>query len=163
VNWLRRHFERYRQRSAWDFCWRIAVEGTILGLIFAGVVSLIVTEPEEEFPDWGVATELLVIVVIAPLVETLLLQSLPIFVARKFNASFRLQVIVSMVLFAACHFYFEGIVTGIAAGVIGGFYFAFTYAHWREKSRWTAFWVTAVSHAIHNGIVIGLAMLAGDF
>lgn len=162
MNWLIRHFKQYRQRTAWDFCWRIAIEGTILSLLFAGVLSLIITEPEREFHDWGIGMLFLVVVLIAPPAETVFLQALPIFVARKFKASFRLQIIVSTVLFAAFHFV-EGIVTGIAAGLVGGFYFAFTYAHWREKSRWTSFWVTAISHSIHNGIVIGLAMLAGDF
>ncbi len=161
MNWLRKHFERYRQRNAWDFCWRIAIEGTILSLLAAAVISIILIEPEREFPDWGIGMLFLVMVVIAPPVETLLLQALPIFIARKFNASFRLQIIVSTAVFAACHF-LEGIVTGIAAGLIGGFYFAFTYAHWREKSRWTSFWVTAVSHSIHNGICIGLLALLGD-
>lgn len=161
MNWLRKHFERYRQRNAWDFCWRIAIEGTILSLLFAGVLSIILIEPEREFLDWGIGMMFLVMVVIAPVVETLLLQALPIFVARKFNASFRLQIVVSTVVFAACHLP-EGIVTAIAAGLIGGFYFAFTYAHWREKSRWASFWVTAVSHSIHNGICIAPLALLGN-
>lgn len=161
MNWLTRHFERYKQRNAWSFCWRIAIEGTILSLLFAGVLSLIIMEPERGFPDWGIGTFVLVVVLIAPPAETVFLQALPIYVARRFKASFRLQIIVSTVVFAACHIP-ESIVTAVAAGVVGGFYFAFTYAHWRQKSRWTAFWVTAVSHCIHNGICIAILVLLGD-
>ena len=118
MNWLRKHFQRYREKTAWEFCWRIAVEGTALSFLSAFILSLILVEAEREFPDWGAATVFLFLVVIAPLAETLLFQALPIFVARKLNASFNSQIIVSTAIFAACHF-LEGIATGISAGVIG--------------------------------------------
>jgi hypothetical protein len=158
MNWLRRHFERYRQRSAWDFCWRIALEGTLISLLSAILLTAIVEGDHRTIEDWPIGKLLLVVVLIAPIVETILTQAFPIFVVRKFGGSFKLQILISTVLFAAAHLT-EGVATAVCAGVIGGFYFAFTYAHWREKSRWTSFWVTAISHAIHNGIAIGLALL----
>jgi len=160
MKWLRRHFERYRQRSAWDFCWRIAVEGTLLSLLSSVLLISIFGGEDREFADWGIGELFLIVVLIAPAIETMLLQALPIFVVRKFGGSFRVQIIISTVIFAACHFP-EGAAVGISAGVIGGFYFGFTYAHWREKSRWASFWVTATSHAIHNGIAVGLLVLFG--
>ncbi|HUT30212.1 MAG TPA: CPBP family glutamic-type intramembrane protease [Sedimentisphaerales bacterium] len=161
MNWLKEHFERYKQRSPWDFCWRIAVEGTVLGLLAAAILTLIIGEAEREFLQLPMGAIFLVGVLIAPPLETLLLQALPVFVARKLKASFRVQVIVSTVIFAACHI-MEGFTTAISAGLVGGFYFGFTYVHWRQKSRWTGFWVTALSHAIHNGIGVGLLAVLGD-
>ncbi len=161
MNWLIRHFERYRQRSPWDFCWRIALEGTVLGLLTAAVLTLIIGEEQHEFLEWPMGVIFLVVVLIAPPVETLLCQALPVFVARKLKASFRVQVIVSTVIFTVCHIP-EGFITTISAGLVGGFYFAFTYVHWRQKSRWTGFWVTALSHAIHNGIGAGLLAVVRD-
>jgi hypothetical protein len=161
MNWLKEHFERYRQRSPWDFCWRIAVEGTVLSLVAAAILAFIIGEPEREFLQWPMGVIFLVVVLIAPPLETLLLQALPVFVARKLKASFRVQVIVSTVIFTACHIP-EGFITTISAGLVGGFYFAFTYVHWRQKTRWTAFWVTALSHTIHNGIAVGLLAMLGD-
>ena len=97
-------------------------------------------------------------VVVAPVLETLLLQALPVWIARLCKAGSSGQVIVSVVPFTIVHA-IEGIGTGIAAGLLGGFYLAFTYVHWRERSRWQAFWVTAVSHAIHNAIaILGFAL-----
>jgi hypothetical protein len=61
------------------------------------------------------------------------------------------------VLFAAAHFT-EGLAVGVGAGLVGGFYFAFTYVHRRERSRWTALWTTAVCHGIHNAIAILLLL-----
>jgi len=100
-------------------------------------------------------------VVVAPVLETLLLQALPVWIARLCKSGSSGQVIVSVVPFTISHA-IEGIGTGIAAGLLGGFYFAFTYVHWRERSRWQAFWVTAVSHAIYNAIAISLMFALGD-
>jgi hypothetical protein len=158
---LIRHFQRYRKRSPWAFCWRITIEGLLVSLLCAFILALLFPELDREFPDWNVGTMFLVIVVIGPVAETLLFQALPIFVARKFNASFSWQIISSMAIFAGLHF-LDGILAGIAAGMVGGFYFAFTFAHWREKSRWTAFWVTAVSHALNNSIAFALLALGGE-
>ena len=84
-------------------------------------------------------------VVAAPVLETLILQAFPVWIARLCNAGFSVQIVVSVVAFTIPHA-LEGIQAGIAAGLAGGFYFAFTYVHWRERSKWKAFWITAVSH-----------------
>jgi hypothetical protein len=100
-------------------------------------------------------------VVLAPIIETLIFQAFPIWIARLCKARFSVQVLVSTIPFAIDHALI-GIQAGIAAGLIGGFYYAFTYVHWREHGRWTAFWVTAVSHAISNGVLIMLAWTLGQ-
>jgi hypothetical protein len=94
---------------------------------------------------------------LAPVWETLVFQAFPIWIARRCNAGLSVQIIVSVVPFFFAHA-LKGVTTGVAAGLITGSYLAFTYAHWREQARWTAFWTTAASHAIHNGIVIPLVL-----
>ena len=125
----------------------------ILTLLFPGL--------EREFPDWTAGQIFLAVVVLAPAIETLLLQALPIFIARKFKAPFAFQIAASMAVFATLHI-FEGILTAIAAGLVGGFYFAFSYAHWCQKSHWTAFWVTAFSHTFNNAFAFTLLVLTGQ-
>jgi len=71
------------------------------------------------------------------------------------KARFSIQVFASLVPFFLAHAT-EGLGTAIQAGLVGGFYLAFTYAHWRAQSRWTAFWTTALSHALHNGAVFAI-------
>lgn len=97
----------------------------------------------------------------APVYETLFFQALPIFIAAKFNVPFAFQIIASMAIFGGLHF-LDGILAGIAAGLVGGFYFAFTYAHWCQKSHWTAFWVTALSHALQNAAAFTLLAISGQ-
>jgi hypothetical protein len=94
-------------------------------------------------------------VLIAPALETLLPQDIPISIARISRVTFWRQVVTSTIIVAIPHF-FADVGTGLGAGLVGGFYSAFTYAHWRNRSRWTAFWTTTASHALHNAIVLAI-------
>ncbi len=95
---------------------------------------------------------------VAPIVETVLLQTLPVALMRAWGQRFWIQVIASAGLFAAPHFG-ESLGTGLGTGLAGGFYFAFTYVHWREKSLSHAFWMTATSHAARNTLAVVVMLL----
>jgi len=159
MKWISEHFRRYRQRKPWDFCWRIAIEGTIVALVLAGVLDLLGMAEREL--DISIPVLLVAGIVIAPVFETLIFQAFPIWIARLCKARMSIQIICSVVPFMAVHA-IEGLATGLATGLVTGSYLAFTYAHWREQKRWTAFWTTAVSHAIHNAIAITLAIALGE-
>jgi hypothetical protein len=159
---IKRHFQKHIGRSPWDFCWRIGVESTLAGLIAAGILTLALGETKREFLDWPIETVFIVMLLVAPVLETLLFQALPIFFVRLLKGSLRTQVVVSTILFAAVHFT-EGITAGVSAGIIGGFYFGLAYAHWRTQSRWSPLWITTVCHAIHNGICFLLLVIFGNW
>jgi hypothetical protein len=146
---LKAHFRKHRQRKPWDFCWKVAIEGVIVSIIPAVILVGLVNQSERGFTNEPLGKMLLLILVLAPVLETLLFQTLPIGVARLFKAGFKMQVLVSTIPFAAAHM-LEGVTVGICAGLIGGFYLAFTYAHWIEKSAWKALWITTLSHFIRN-------------
>ena len=103
------------------------------------------------------ALALFVLVVVAPPVETLLLQTLPIELLRVLRAPRIGQLLAGTVPFAALHF-IGGVASGIAAGVVGGLFFSHTYLECRPRSWWTATWVTAVTHCLHNLIVLPVAL-----
>ena len=162
ISWLKNHFQQYRTRSPWGFCWRITVEGLVVSLAIAALGKLSgLPDRNFHFP-FSLPVVLFLVVIVAPVIETLLLQALPIWIARRFKAIFAIQLIASCALFGAAHIP-EGILTFVAAGLIGGFYFAFTYAHWRETSRWTAFWTTAASHSMHNGVAMLILIASATF
>ncbi len=162
MNWITRHFHRHLERSPWAFCWRIGVESTVVSLIVAALLAVIVGTSNREFLDLSLPEAFFLLLIIAPPVETLLFQAFPIFIVRLFKGSLRVQIIVSTVLFSAVHFP-EGIVPGVAAGIIGGLYFGYAYAHWRLRTRWQALWITTGCHAIHNGIAFILLVLLGHW
>ncbi len=154
------HFRKHRERKPFDFFWRVTLESFVLSvalaliLHFAGVGG-------REMPSLGIGEWFLLIVVVAPVFETIGLQLLPIEILRLLNAKLPVQIAVSTVLFFIPHA-IEDIGTGITAGLLGGFYLAFIYAHLRGRSWWSATWMTIASHAIHNLLAMGLALATGD-
>jgi Type II CAAX prenyl endopeptidase Rce1-like len=159
MTWITFHFQRYRKLTPWAFCWRIAIEGTLVALIACIIIGFLGLGGREV--KMKASGFLFLGVLLAPVWETLIFQAFPIWIARRCNARFSVQILASVVPFFIAHA-LKGVTTGLAAGLLTGFYLAFTYAHWREQTRWTAFWTTAGSHAIHNGIVIPLAIALGE-
>ena len=98
-------------------------------------------------------------VVAAPLLETLLFQTFIVALCRKWKLSFRWSMLVTGIPFALVHF-LVSVGVGLGAGLVGGFYFAFTYLHWRDRSLRSAYWITTASHAIHNLVLLGLVDFA---
>ena len=113
----------------------------------------------------GVDTKVVTIIgvlVVAPVLETLLLQSLPIEVARRFRGRRWVQLAAGAVPFAALHF-IGGIASGLAAGVVGGLFFAYTYLEGRERSWATATVATAVVHFLHNLVILPLMLISASY
>jgi len=159
--WVVEHFRTYLIQRTLTFCWQITVENLIVSLTVTGLIQLFYHTPTRtNLASMSAASFLWMVVIIGPIIETILLQALPVFVSRKIGLNFFGQILFSLVPFALLHFS-RSVGTGIGAGIIGGFYSAFTYVHWRGDSFWTAFWVTALSHGLHNFALF--AMLIGEF
>ena len=92
-------------------------------------------------------------VIVMPLIETILLQLIPVEVARRFSSRFWPQVLPSWLLFAAVHFS-NSFQSGFSAGIIGGWYFALTYYLFRPKSTWHALTTTFILHASSNFVLL---------
>jgi len=163
MNWIVRHFRRHLERRPWDFCWRIGLESTLVSLAAAVLLSIFINEPHKEhMEDWPVAALIVFLVLLGPPLETLLFQAFPIFIVRLLRGSMWTQVLVSATIFAAGHF-MRDIVTGAAAGMVGGSYLAFAYVRWRRISKRHAFWITTGIHCINNGIAVLLIVIARNW
>jgi hypothetical protein len=161
IRWIIEHYRRYLTLSPLTFCWQITVENLIISLAVTGLIYLIwQPPPRTNLQNITASTYLWSIIILGPILETILLQAIPVFIARFLGLKFFGQLLFSIVPFAALHFT-RSIGAGIGAGIIGGFYSAFTYIHWQSKSTWTAFWVTAFSHCLYNLALF--AMLIGEF
>ncbi len=160
-NRLGRHFEKHNARTPWDFCWRTAIEGMLLSFAVVIVLGMFVQEQPRELIEWSAALLIASAVVAAPIIETLVFQVIPISIARALRAPLKAQILISAGLFALPHF-IEGIGVGIGAGVIGGLYFAYAFAHWARKSFWTALWVTMVAHFLRNAISVSILLAGRD-
>lgn len=156
---MKNHLAAYRQRAKWPFFWRISIEGLVVPLILSSVIALIFDLSErtdlQSMSSWRLFISA---VVVAPFVETLIFQSVPAALARALRWGFWPQVALSNALFALAHFG-VGTGTGIGAGLITGFYIAFTYVHWRETSFEAGLWMTTGVHALHNFVLIAIVLV----
>lgn len=160
IRYLQGHFAAYRVRAKWPFLWRISLESLVVPLVIAVPIVKFFHLPTRsdlaKMSDWKLVAEA---VIIAPFIETLLLQALPVRLARFFGWGFWAQVAASNVVFALPHFLIA-VSSGIGAGLFAGFYTAFTYVHWRGTSERTAVWMTTGVHALHNLVATALALIA---
>ncbi len=154
------HFARYQSLSPWAFTWRASLESLGVAIV-VGLLAALVFPFHHDRLNLTAGNFFIFGVIRAPIIETLLFQVILIEVGRRLGAGFRLQIAISTVPFAAAHFLPWGPVSGFSAGLVGGFYLAFTCASWRPRSAWTAFWTTAVSHAFHNALVFLVLLLPG--
>ena len=155
------HFRRYLTLPPLTFCWQITIENLIVSLSITGII-LVFFQPNmrTNLDSLTAGNFLWMVIILGPIIETVALQMIPVFIARVIGLQFIGQMALSIVPFALLHFS-RSVGAGIGAGVIGGFYSAFTYVHWRSKSFWTAFWTTTFSHCLYNLAIF--AMIVGDY
>lgn len=110
----------------------------------------------QELLQHGVAFLFLMTIVIGPLVETLLLQHIPILLARRFGLPTLVQFAAGSVPFALLHF--DAGAGGIAAGIAGGVGYSLAYLTLLTKGRTRAYWMTTAIHSLYN--VVPSVMLA---
>lgn len=130
------------------FIVRVAVESLVLRL--AVIVLLYYTVGDTS--DTNVTKSgFFFVVVFAPILETLLLQSLPVRIAEIFTGKTDVLFLCAWLPFALLHFT-NSFLSGIGAGLIGGYYIAFTYVVFLRRSHGQAFFATAAVHALGNAI-----------
>ena len=148
------HFEHLRTLDRWPFFWRVTLEGLVVPFLIIQLIGLLVPwPPPASFRQMDMARYLFIAVVVGPIWELVLLQWLPVMIARRCGARFWMQVLVSQAIFFLPHIG-NGVRGAIGGGLLAGFYTVFTYVNWRERSLWTAFYMTYTRHALHNLIVV---------
>jgi hypothetical protein len=161
TKWVIEHFRRYLILHPLTFCWTITIENLVVSLAITGLVILIFQpQTRTNLEPLTAGRFIWLVIILGPILETLIFQTIPVFFARLIKLKLLGQILISVIPFAILHFS-RSIGAGIGAGIIGGFYSAFTYVHWRQKSLWTAFWVTALSHGLYNLAIF--SMIIGEY
>jgi hypothetical protein len=155
MNWLRRHFARVEQLPPGKYLVRVGLETFGLSLCVL-VLGMLLDADARRIDDLGLF--IVSALFIAPWLETALFQWVPIAICRRLGAGRAMQIGVSLALFAVPHFVAASL-TGFSAGLVGGFYFAFTYTTWRRHSAARAYWMTTAHHALYNGLLVALVVV----
>jgi len=125
---------------------------------FALIVDALTNIQEfNEAPDPSDLEQILPVVIIAPILETLLCQHLIFLIFRKWihiKNKYDWAIIVSSILFGLGHMYD---VIYIIFAFLQGLTLAYCY-YFYKRNIVKAFWSTAIVHAIHNGISVLVAV-----
>ncbi len=148
-----RHFWNHRHRSKGEFLWRITLERTLIGIAVAILLSALGDPPRTDLNKRSDFELVLKSCLLAPVFETLIFQAFPVMIVRLVGGGFRMCIVAGLVPFALAHFP-SGFGTGVAAGIVGGFYLAFTYVNWRSESLRAALGMTIAVHALSNASLI---------
>ena len=155
MNWLRLHFAGLEQLPPGKYLVRVGLETFGLSLLVL-MVGLVFDIEQRKIKDLGLF--LVSALFLAPWLETALFQWFPIATCRRLGAGRATQIGVSLVLFAVPHFVAASI-TGLSAGLVGGFYFAYTFTTWRRQSAARAYWMTTAHHALYNGLLAAVVVV----
>ena len=157
---VKQHFASLRSQQKWAFIWRVWIETTLFAYIVANILQAILRSPGRTDLDGYSPLALVGLTVfVGPLFETLVFQCVALELAGSLRLRRFLQFAVSIVPFAIAHF-FAGIPTFVSAGVIAGFYFAFTYDHWKQESFFVGVAMTFILHSSFNLVgVLGMLLL----
>ena len=105
----------------------------------------------------GMAWAFIGVILVAPLIETLLAQWLPVRIGRIFTQRRALLIGLSTAVFTAMHLHAGAV--GVAVGVSVGLILAFSFVHWQGVSSGRAYWITTAIHALHNGLSTAVALM----
>jgi membrane protease YdiL (CAAX protease family) len=152
--WLSRFLERTKTYSDLRLVVVLTLASFPLKILMSVPLVLTGVDAPDQKLDASIGT-LIFIALVAPLIETLLGQWLPIKIASYFTLRPAVLVTVSTVLFSAAHGSFS-LATAVFPVGLG---LAWIFVIKRSESFKKAFWLTSASHALHNFIVFGLLCL----
>lgn len=155
--------DRFLKRHVLDYCDALGRKSELLFVISLASLSLVLSAMADmalsglglsqsdrpELLKFGIGGLFVMGVILAPLLETLLLQQIPIVLTRRFGMSTSVQLLMGTVPFAASHLG-SGASTAVAAGVMGGVVYSVAYLTFIDRSKVQAFFITAAVHSLHN-------------
>lgn len=99
-------------------------------------------------------TDIFTSVILAPILETVLGQFLPIELLRRVTRQPVILIGTSALFFMAMHYpVIEFFPSAFAVGIV----FGYAWLHQRKISLRAAFWSVALSHALHNALVAAVS------
>ena len=150
IQTVSRHFDRLEVCGKWSFFWRAWLGATLVGFLVGNAAQwLFPAGPRSDLAGLSLARLIALVAFVGPMFETLAFQCLPIEMTSRLGFRRWLRLVISIVPFALMH-HFAGVPTVVAAGAIGGFYFAFTYERWKKESIIAGVVMTFLLHSSFN-------------
>ena len=168
-NVVREHFQRVLSLSAPAMIAIFALYATLVDMALSFMLEALpfysiandpaakAIDPRAMIADNGFWMTFIAAIFLAPLLETLMNQWFPIWLAMKVTHRPVVAVWFSTVLFGVFHLHAG--VYGFVATIGAGFFLAVAFLHARQFGRKRAYWTTAAIHAGVNGIALTVALI----
>lgn len=148
----------YAQRGVLVFILVFTFASEVTAFVMGGVCSLLSLPVRTDLDEMSTGALVFVAVIFAPLTETLLAQTLPVAVARRFfRASDFYCWLAAALAFALLHAGI-GLATVLSAGIGGGVFFGLAYVSLVDQGKLRAFTIVSAIHALHNLILVLLTL-----
>lgn len=156
--WITAHLAWLAEQRLSRFLVQTFLEMTLCLTAGTMVVVLLGLPSRTDLERMSDASLVWLVVVFAPITETGLFQGLFCALGRALRLGTWAQIALVWAPFALAHF-LVGAGTGLCAGIMGGFWFAYAYVSQRRHSFARAFFITAGLHAANNGAIVLLQLL----
>lgn len=140
----------YAQRGPLVFILAFVTASLIASFAMGAICDLLSLPGRTDMDKFGPGELLFVGVIFAPITETLLLQMLPVGLARRFfRAGDGYVFLAASIPFALVHAG-AGLSTVLAAGIPCGVFLGLAYVSLLEQGKGRAFLIVMTIHALHN-------------
>lgn len=151
--------EPLQQKSKWLFFWTIWPQAVLFGY-GASILAQVVFHAGSRSDILRLSLPALCVgaLILAPLLETLFFQLIPIELTAALHFGPRVRLACSAIPFGLMH-----LTTGIASaasGLVCGFYLAYTYDRWRTESLSAATRMTCLLHSAYNLVAVSAVLYA---
>ncbi len=162
---IKNYFQRAANYSTWRFILELSAVSFILKISFVivglPILSLLGFSTandlslEESFLDYYLWQAVGLVIIYAS-IETITSQMFVLWLTKHISKDTAFRIFVSALIFALLHVEPMLIVAVFPIGLI----LAWTYLLYRQKSVWSALWVTTAIHVIHNLFALWLVYLS---
>lgn len=121
-----------------------------LGALYGALGGEMIETNTEIMAESGILAVIFGALLVAPLIETLIGQWLPIWFLSFFTSNALRLVLFSALVFSLLHLGFG--ILAVLATLPVGIFLSWCFLVGRQRSRWRAYWTTEAAHAIHNAI-----------
>jgi len=158
MHFLKNYFRNTKSYSSLRFIFELSfvailgklLIGFLIGIIFVALDLKTNHLPASDYQEIADLTTLfLLLCVIAPILETIIAQWLPITLLKKFISNINLIIGIDALLFTLAHYWIYGFFY-IPVILPSALVLAWSFYLYRKKSFSKAFWITSAIHGLHN-------------
>jgi uncharacterized protein len=154
INKILLHYYQFYHKEPMQIILHFLFENVLVALSLGYCILFFFPKySKSPFQDIPILILIINAIIVAPFIETLVFQVIPVSITIKNKKSVVIQLLSSMCPFSIVHLVQYGLI-GLVSGVIGGYYLSLSYIIWRKRNNKYAFLLTTLTHSLYNLIIL---------